>query len=285
MGNWRRPKRRSARERDQSREELFVRQLAAAGTVELSVRDLPTVNRALRCAMPVLLWDERHPEYPGAKGTAFAFRYKGVVALMSAEHVVRDAPERGICIPTFTTSALTFETGEGLLKAAGVAWLPVMDQDDTDQFDLALLPLKEKSPRGVYPLELSRIANLRTATAETLFAMAGYARSDQMLQFDYEGGALNWNPSFHLGTYAGAAPDRKHCHLINLNTEWIGGPDGLSGSPVLRVDFARGRVRCALAGVAVRANLKQLLFVDVRRVVGLVLMTEKELGWPIPLPA
>jgi len=123
----------------------------------------------------------------------------------------------------------------------------------------------EFDPAQVVPLELDIIANLAKVRRKALFAIRGYPRGSGI---DYESGIIARDSLAALGFYEGPAPWRA-CHTLSLSTENLGGPDGLSGSPVVRaLRNPDGTWVPALAGMVQRGGPSKVHFVDARVLIG-----------------
>jgi hypothetical protein len=54
----------------------------------MELRDNPELERATRCALPIIFTLLDHPEYPGIQGTCTALRLGGETIFVTAAHVV-----------------------------------------------------------------------------------------------------------------------------------------------------------------------------------------------------
>jgi hypothetical protein len=85
-------------------------------------------------------------------------------------------------------------------------------------------------------------------------------------------------PSFHLGVYGGPTGDR-HCHFFDVIHPPIVDPDGLSGAPVVIMDYAPNRgVFPTLLGVVTRGGVDTqfLRFIGIDIVIRLLLQLNQE---------
>jgi len=62
--------------------------VSALADIQISVKDMPDVDRKAKCALPIILSAVEHPEYPGIHGTCIAVRHGRHVAFITAAHVL-----------------------------------------------------------------------------------------------------------------------------------------------------------------------------------------------------
>jgi hypothetical protein len=239
--------------------------------MQLSLEDLPSVDRALNCSLPVYMFSPDYPEYPGNSGTCFAVRYGGRVVLVTARHVIQGNPPHCIAAPLGFDREVSFKRRHGLFIPSQILYPAPADADDSDldRFDLAvLLPATEPEfGPEVVALEIETIARMSKVPKKCLFAVAGYPRTDVAMSVDYENRQLQRNRYATPGTYIGPLSSSQGCHTIEVDCSDIGGADGLSGSPVLRMAFdAHHNVSHGLAGIVIRGGDTRLHFIDVKYV-------------------
>src|SRR5205823_11082355 len=114
------------------------------------------------------------------------------------------------------------------------------------------------------PIAIETIANVATMKEHQLYAVAGYPRNHPGGNaVDYDRKAIDFRLFHGIGLYEGKAP-LLGCHTIKVTTAAVGGADGLSGGPVLRIVLDRKKkASCALAGVIIRGNAERIHFVGV----------------------
>jgi hypothetical protein len=232
-----------------------------SATLQMSVSDIPEADRFLKCALPVLITSPAAPEYPGVNGTCFMFRWRNRVAFLTAAHVIKEPTEAILEIP------LGFGADRTTCKISRVLSPILAGTAGEDACDLAIMiPVEE--PRIVegqsFALDISEVADMRVVRPHALFAYAGYplGRPDRNA-VDYDIQRIDFEIFHGLGTYVGASPSMAGCHTLKIETEPPGGPNGLSGSPVLRVVHSRGTDwRAGLAGLVIRGGRGLLQFID-----------------------
>src|SRR5262245_2351564 len=65
-----------------------------------TVQDIPALDEALLCSLPMLLRHAETPEYPGICGTASAVSYKQQTIFLTARHVTKVDENVAISVPT-----------------------------------------------------------------------------------------------------------------------------------------------------------------------------------------
>lgn len=233
------------------------------GPGKTSVNDWPAVDEACKSAMPVVFSVATAPEFPGTNGTCFGVRLPTGVVLVTAAHVVRDVEQTKIEVP------IAF--GEGhreVLRIAHIDYLTPSAPEFEDACDVAVMVPMTKPPTGgqyFRPVGIETIANVETMKSPQLYAVAGYPRHHPHgNSVDYERKAMTFRLFHAIGTYESKAAGLPGCHTLKLSTEPVGGAQGLSGSPVFRVVFAKsGSVSCALAGMVIRGNVELVHFIGV----------------------
>lgn len=228
-----------------------------------SVADWPQVNETCRCAMPIVFTTYAPPELPGTWGTCFGVRLPTGVVFVTAAHVVREIDETKVEIPV--------AFGEGhreTLRIAHVDFLTPVAPEHEDVCDVAVMvPLTQ--PRGgppyFRPISIETIANVATMRAPQLYVVAGYPRNHpDGNAVDYERMVIDFRLFHAIGTYERKSTAMPGCHTLKVSTEPVGGAQGLSGGPVLRVVIDKGgTASCALAGMVIRGNAEVVHFIGV----------------------
>jgi hypothetical protein len=237
------------------------------GLIQMTVRDIPVVDRMLECALPIVFTDPDYPDYPGIQGTCFAVRYRGRVGFLTAGHVVGGA-ERAVA-QSVVQVPLSFNERPSAAGIAHVITRRTNVPDLEDVCDIALLV-----PQGEVafvagesaPIEIDRVADMRVARPRSLLAVRGYPnRHPTKNRVDYDLRAIDLMAHSNLGTYVGPAQGMPGCHTMNLDSRSVGGANGLSGGPVVKaiIDTETRAWDAALAGLVIRGNEALIHFVDV----------------------
>src|SRR5207237_8236074 len=64
--------------------------------VQLTIQDMPEVERAAKCALPIIFTSLDHHEYPGVHGTCTALRFGADSIFVTAAHAVANSDHRTI---------------------------------------------------------------------------------------------------------------------------------------------------------------------------------------------
>src|SRR6266568_3721910 len=207
--------------------------------MELSIEDLPEVDRATKCALPLIFTSSEHPEYPGIRATSTALRYGRETVFVTAAHVVARNADR-----TTIELALGFR-GEPLRCGIRDAVKPRPTGDeDAALCDFAVLrPVSSPSfiEGDSEAHDISRFARMAAAHPKSLFAMCGYPSGHPSGNIiDYSAHTITFGLQLAIGTYRGPSPFKGH-HTLDVDTAQTGGPDGFSGGPVFRLLFDEER--------------------------------------------
>ena len=101
--------------------------------VQLTIQDMPEVERAAKCALPIIFTSLDHPEYPGVHGTCTALRFGADSIFVTAAHVVANSDDRTMVEvalgfdgigrdPTTPRPESIEQDGPGLLIGIGAFW-------------------------------------------------------------------------------------------------------------------------------------------------------------------
>ncbi|SRR5229473_5563510 len=230
--------------------------------VSMSVRDMPLVDLACKCALPIVLSAIETPDYPSLLGTCFAIQAHENVLFVTAGHVVRDvSPE---------TTRISIPLGPGRdWPSAEIAKLvrPVANEGFESALDLAIMvPTGVVAPSSgdFVPCSIERVANMAAVPTTAMFVVAGYPGGHPAGKgVDYDQRGIHVTRFISIGTYVGKS-DLRGCHRLKLSTVIAGGPAGLSGSPVFRaLHNEDGSWTPALAGLVITGNNEDLHFLDV----------------------
>ena len=186
------------------------------------------------------------PDYPGVAGTAFWVEIHGLRLLLTAKHCIQDAhpsaTTTGFFVPSDFGHPESIHAPDGHISLIDVAWPRPMDTSDSDQYDIAIswhesCPFSSK----IVPLRLNRIAKSSHFAPGVIFAIAGYPRTEGLLKLDYDNASIQ-SPRFStLGTYKCAMTGVQSVHTLELDSTIVSGssgrPEGLSGSPVFRLNI------------------------------------------------
>jgi hypothetical protein len=209
----------------------------------------------------------------------------GVSLLLSAKHVIDLlAPNGRLLVPRGFDRSLIFETREGLIEPIGVGWLTAdAGYGREPRFDIAVMPIAGRPgyTNDVRPLSLDRIARPDAFQPKALFAIAGYPSSPTVTDLDYDARRFRHARFATLAQYTAPAVHAEGLHRLACHTEQVGGPNGLSGSPVLRITFDdNDAVSWGLAGMVIWGGTAELTFIDALHVARLLGATGAKFGWP-----
>jgi hypothetical protein len=229
----------------------------------MELRDNPDLERATRCALPIIFTSLDHPEYPGIQGTCTALRDAGDAIFVAAAHVVARCDSR-----TIVEIGLGFR-GEPLRARIRQMLKPRPTGERYDAVcDFAVM-FPDNSPAFVAgesdAYDLARVAGLDAVPRGSLFGVCGYpsSYSDRNV-IDYDSRTVTFGRHLAIGSYEGPSTITGH-HVLQISTAEIGGPNGFSGSPVFRLSAAqeRGTWAPAFAGIVTLGGPRQLQFIDV----------------------
>jgi len=225
-----------------------------------SIRDMPGVERAAKCALPIIFTSLDHPEYPGIRGTCTALRFGEASVFVTAAHVLAHNDDR-----TTVEVALGFR-GEPLRCRIGKVLKPRPAKEQFEAVcDFAVM-LPASPPAFVEgdsaPYELVRVAKMDAAPNESVFGVFGYPRaSSDRNVIDYSARTLTFGLHVAIGTYDGPSTLNGH-HMLDLSTEEIGGPSGFSGGPVFRLRFESETWIPTFAGIVTTGGPTRIHFID-----------------------
>ena len=210
--------------------------------------------------------DDAFPYYCG--GTCFAVRLGERLFIVTAKH------------------CLTGREGAPCIMGPDRRFFPIhqtfplaADEDDNDWADITCI---STYPHEHWPalqpnnaVDMDQLRNKRPFTADgrTVLVLKGYPKSHTKINPPN----ILRTPSLHLGVYGGPTGE-KHCHYFNVEHPPIGDPNGLSGSPVVIMDHAKGRgFFPTLLGVVTRGGVgtQFLRFIGVDVVIRLLLQLDE----------
>lgn len=234
------------------------------------LRDMPQLERAAKCALPIIFTSLDHPEYPGTQGTCTALRFGDETVFVTAAHVVGRNNER-----TAIEVALGFR-GEPVRCRIGKVLKPRAAEEQFEAAsDLAIM-IPASPPAFVEgdsaPYELVRVANVDAAPLGSDFAVFGYPRASERNVIDYAARTLTFGLHLAIGSYDGRSPFKGH-HMLDVSTAEIGGPAGFSGGPVFRLlgGAERETTTPSFAGIVTMGGPNRIHFIDVAFLSGFLL--------------
>ena len=232
------------------------------------LRDMPQLQRAARCALPIIFTSLDDPEYPGTHGTCTALRFGDETVFVTAAHVMRGNNDR-----TVVEVVLGFQ-GEPVRCRIGKILKP---RPAADQFEAAsdLAIMVPSSPPTFVdgdsaPYDLIRVTNLTAASRGSPFAVFGYPQASDRNAIDYATRTLTFEVAVAIGTYEAPSTFSGH-HMLDVSTQDIGGPSGFSGGPVFRL-FRDGETWTpSFAGIVTMGGPTRIHFIDVAFLSGFLL--------------
>ena len=231
--------------------------------VQLTIQDMPEVERAAKCALPIIFTSLDHPEYPGVHGTCTALRFGADSIFVTAAHVVANSDDR-----TMVEVALGFR-GDPLRARVREILKPHPTEEQHEAVcDFAVMfpvspPAFVAGDSDAY--DLARVAKMDAAPRKSLFGVFGYPRSYEDRNIvDYAAGTVTFGLHLAVGTHEGPSSIKGH-HTLDVSTAEIGGPNGFSGGPVFRLlfDKASGAWTPAFAGIVTMGGPKRIQFIDI----------------------
>ena len=233
--------------------------------LQLSVADMPDVDRAIHCALPIIFASEESPAFPGIKGTCTALRYRNECVFVTAAHVVQGNDcNTAIYVP------LGFSASEARCQIKQI--LTPRAADPNAPTDLAMMRASaapdfvggESSAFPVPPF-----ARMDLVPPKALFAVSGYPLdcADRNC-VDYDARTILFGKQMALGTYDSRSP-MNGLHMLRLSTADTGGPNGFSGGPVFRLlhDQETRTWTPAFAGIVTNGGPECVHFIDAEYVV------------------
>jgi hypothetical protein len=245
------------------------------GKVHLSVDQLPEVDRALKCARPVLHVVPGLEQYPGIEASCFLVRYKGRLIAVTAWHVVKDmALPRAVAIPRRLGGPIEYIN---FALAVGPKNVRTTDRKTgTDEEDVALFLAEDDLDVGgdAIDLDSTELADIdKCCPGESILATHGYPKDGQKIEYPEEDGQVGNTKTLATimpGIYEGKLHGRVHTMACDLSeysdNEWRR-PAGVSGSPVVLCapegdPFDGGSWKAGLVGMVVRGGSTRLHFID-----------------------
>lgn len=230
---------------------------------QLSIQDMPDVERAAKCALPIVFTSLEHPEYPGIQGTSTAVRFGPDAVFLTAAHVLAGNTER-----TIVEVALGFR-GEPVRSRIGKVLKPrPADARYEAVCDFAVM-FPQAPPSFVQgdsaAFDLARVARMDAAEPESLFGVFGYPRAHEDRNvIDYAARSLTFGLHLAIAKYEGRSTIAGH-HSLRVSTAEFGGPNGFSGGPVFRLllDEANGAWTPVFAGMVTMGGTNRIQFIDV----------------------
>lgn len=197
--------------------------------------------------------DESFPYYCG--GTCFAATFKERLFILTAKH------------------CLTGRNGDPCVVGPDYAifplrqpFTPVCEDTDSAWSDVMLFSTYDRKhwptlgPFNTIDLD-NHIERQVWADEFSFLVILGYPTS--LTKIEIEPLKILRAPSFHIGLYGGPTNDRN-CHYFEVLHPITEDLDGLSGSPVLKIDLDANRAPVpTLLGVVTQANKEFIRFVSV----------------------
>lgn len=225
----------------------------------------------LNCARPVL-FANADPRYPySIGGSSFAVKFRDRHFVVTARHVLRaggfDASQVRIQYRPNSNSFLPLEQ---------MYWLQGEDQDDTDQFDLAIWRLNDAAVDfeafGDYlPYNLLGIDSVTLYGGNSHYLFRGYPAIFRKV--DYELRDFQLNSISGRAVYVGQGPAAFTREIALVNDGTLASAEGLSGAPVFQVnnDGNGLSITEAFAGVLIRGNSSRAFFLEHRQIIGVLI--------------
>jgi hypothetical protein len=233
------------------------------------LRDMPLLQQAVSCALPIIFTSLDHPEYPGMRGTCTALRFSNETVFVTAAHVIGRDNER-----TAVEVALGFQ-GDPVRCRIGRILKPRPSEEQFEAAsDLAIM-IPVSTPAFVEgnsaPHELNRVANLEAAPRGSVFCVCGYPVASEHNVIDYASRTITVGLHVAFGTYAAPSQFKGH-HMLDVSTAEFGGPNGLSGGPVFRLlRDEDGTWSPSFAGIVTMGGPNRIHFIDVTFLGGFLL--------------
>src|SRR5438105_11344393 len=199
--------------------------------VQLTIQDMPEVERAAKCALPIIFTSLDHPEYPGVHGTCTALRFGADSIFVTAAHVVANSDDR-----TMVEVALGFRGDPLRARVRGILKPHPTEEQHEAVCDFAVMfpvspPAFVAGDSDAY--DLARVAKMDAAPRKSLFGVFGYPRSYEYRNIvDYAAGTVTFGLHLAIGTHEGPASIKGH-HMLDVSTAEIGGPKWIQRWPRL----------------------------------------------------
>jgi hypothetical protein len=225
--------------------------------------DVPDLERAAKCALPLIFTHQDHPEYPGTQGTCTALRAGNQTYFVTAAHVVNG------CSPhTLVDVAVGFRDRQERCRIGTILVPKPASEEFEAVCDLAIMrPVTVPAfvPGHSESYDLARVVRMTSVPDKAPFAMCGYpSNAPGCNTFDYIERRITFGLHAAVGTYAGQSPIVGH-HLLEVSTAHCGGPNGLSGGPVFRLvqEASTGTWEPVFAGIVTMGSHTHVHFMDV----------------------
>jgi hypothetical protein len=222
----------------------------------------------LNCARPVL-FANTDPQYPySIGGSAFVVKFRDRHFAVSAKHVLRAGG--------FEASQVRVQyrpDSNSFLPLEQVYWLQGEDQDDTDQFDIAIWSMNEAAldleAFGEYlPYNLLGIDSVTLYGGNSHYLFRGYP--EMLRTVNFELGEFQLGSISARAMYIGPATSAFTHEIALINDGTLVSAEGLSGAPVFQVNNNEDGLSSteAFAGVLIRGNASRAYFLEHRQIVG-----------------
>jgi len=226
----------------------------------------------LKCARPVLFYNESEAFPYSVSGTAFFVSYHDRLFAITAKHVLK--------LHDFDVQQFRLQyqvDHQEMVPTEALYTFRTIDEDDTDRYDVAAWEVARRFVKkelfGAATPYLLRDADCEPLLNDTSdYLYRGYPRAHREIEFEAR--------QYHLPSVSGAADylgpdetiDRVH-RLCFRNLDPLDDLDGLSGAPVFRVDSAGGNYStAAFAGMLLRGTKHSMIgyFLENHRVLELL---------------
>lgn len=221
------------------------------------------LNTVLKCSRPIYFENKGEEKYTySVRGSAFIIYYQDDYYVFTAEHNLKDFESEDISIFISETSRYFIPINN--------RWKVIHPQiSESDYADISLLrvdkkQLNKEELNSLKAIDLDMKINARvTHSIGDGLILSGYPTDNR--EIDYEEAKLLQQRVIIEGEYDGISYD-KHIHRINVQE--LGEAttfDGLSGSPVFRLDDAKNnKYDVNLVGLILRGGFKarKLYYVD-----------------------
>lgn len=252
-----------------------------SGTPDGVFRDIPELREAFKCALPLLFTDLVTPDFTGIQGTCFAISLPEGVVFLTAAHNVKSIDGTVIEMP------IRFGPNQNsVARVIEVILLEGGDENFADARDVALIAVAQHpslAPSSDFrPLRLDWDPSATGMRVGRGLAVAGYPAGHPTGNTVDESRSASLNLFHAAGVYDGPAVSMIGLHRIVVDTSAVGGPNWLSGAPVLAWRVRGDQTHeIGLAGLVVRGNKGFLHFVGAEFLLALV-QREKHRLFPAP---
>ena len=209
-----------------------------------------------QCARPVL-FENACRDYPySLGGTAFIVKFKERSFVITARHVLN--------LPNFEPRQFCIQyrpDGQDFLPLAALYLVRGADEDDTDQYDIAVREVESGAVRdelyGEYhPYNLLAMDRYAIYSERGAYIYRGYP--SDLREADFENKRIEQGAVTARAEYSGRTPFATIRELKLLNLDPLRSIDGLSGSPVFQVHNEEDSrySREAFAGMLIRGSIE-----------------------------